>query len=162
MHRIRDARGLWHNAPAKINAVGPAGGMPSALARLNSLYGSLRSPVSRIGQRVVMLAVVLMGSGVMALVASEWEDMDRLPSVVAAVLGFGLFVLGGAGVCRVEWLLRRAIRREQTRIEALGGITRLTRCMACGYDLAGLGIDDDGCTVCPECGAAWVCEKPVE
>lgn len=28
-------------------------------------------------------------------------------------------------------------------------------CGACGYSLDRLPADDDGCTVCPECGAAW-------
>ena len=29
------------------------------------------------------------------------------------------------------------------------------RCGSCGYDLAMLPDEDDGCTVCPECSAAW-------
>lgn len=29
------------------------------------------------------------------------------------------------------------------------------RCGCCGYDLAKLPVAEDGCTVCPECGAAW-------
>lgn len=29
------------------------------------------------------------------------------------------------------------------------------RCGSCGYDLAKLPIAEDGCTICPECGAAW-------
>ena len=29
------------------------------------------------------------------------------------------------------------------------------RCGSCGYDLAKLPVAEDGCTVCPECGAAW-------
>ena len=28
-------------------------------------------------------------------------------------------------------------------------------CYVCNYDLANLNACDDGCTVCPECGAAW-------
>ncbi len=28
-------------------------------------------------------------------------------------------------------------------------------CLACTYDLSGIVAADDGCTVCPECGAAW-------
>jgi hypothetical protein len=28
-------------------------------------------------------------------------------------------------------------------------------CASCGYELAQLPPEDDGCTVCPECGAAW-------
>ncbi|MGD1914638.1 MAG: hypothetical protein ACFCBV_00405 [Phycisphaerales bacterium] len=29
------------------------------------------------------------------------------------------------------------------------------RCRACDYDLANLSPEADGCTVCPECSAAW-------
>ncbi len=29
------------------------------------------------------------------------------------------------------------------------------RCAACEYDLRLLSKDPDGCTICPECGAAW-------
>lgn len=29
------------------------------------------------------------------------------------------------------------------------------RCQACDYDLTSLSADPDGCTTCPECGAAW-------
>jgi len=28
-------------------------------------------------------------------------------------------------------------------------------CAACGYDLRSTPVAQDGCTVCPECGAAW-------
>ncbi len=28
-------------------------------------------------------------------------------------------------------------------------------CASCGFALAGLVTEDDGCVVCPECGAAW-------
>ena len=28
-------------------------------------------------------------------------------------------------------------------------------CASCGYSLANLSADVDGCTVCPECGSAW-------
>lgn len=28
-------------------------------------------------------------------------------------------------------------------------------CPSCRYDLAGLPVEPDGCTVCSECGAAW-------
>jgi hypothetical protein len=28
-------------------------------------------------------------------------------------------------------------------------------CPACGHNLRGVSTESDGCTVCPECGAAW-------
>ena len=32
-------------------------------------------------------------------------------------------------------------------------------CLACMQDLSGLAPQDDGCVVCPECGAAWRVER---
>lgn len=34
-------------------------------------------------------------------------------------------------------------------------VARSRRCPVCGYDLDGLAAEGDGCTLCPECGAAW-------
>ena len=34
-------------------------------------------------------------------------------------------------------------------------------CASCGYSLKGIHADADGCTVCPECGAAWKLPDPV-
>lgn len=40
-------------------------------------------------------------------------------------------------------------------------LIRLGRCASCGYALTGLTSEDDGCTVCPECGSAWKLPDPV-
>jgi hypothetical protein len=32
-------------------------------------------------------------------------------------------------------------------------------CPACGYEITDLPPAPDGCTVCPECGAAWRCRE---
>jgi hypothetical protein len=34
------------------------------------------------------------------------------------------------------------------------------RCPQCAYQLALLPLEPDGCTVCPECGAAWKLASP--
>lgn len=34
------------------------------------------------------------------------------------------------------------------------------RCRACDYALANLQAESDGCTICPECSAAWRLDKP--
>lgn len=36
-----------------------------------------------------------------------------------------------------------------------------SRCFGCGYDLKEMHADADGCTVCPECGAAWKLNAPL-
>ena len=47
-----------------------------------------------------------------------------------------------------------ALRRPLVRFAA-GACLRLRQCPSCGYRLADLPVQADGCTVCPECGAAW-------
>jgi hypothetical protein len=41
------------------------------------------------------------------------------------------------------------------RIYALHYLPMHSMCPACGHSLTGLAPESDGCTVCPECGAAW-------
>ncbi len=42
---------------------------------------------------------------------------------------------------RARWWVKRRLPHQQ--------------CAACEFSLAGLAPEPDGCTVCPECGAAW-------
>ncbi len=50
----------------------------------------------------------------------------------------------------IVWASRHFIRGRYPRIILAHGF-----CPACGYNLAQLDPHEDGCTVCPECGAAW-------
>ena len=57
------------------------------------------------------------------------------------------------------WALR-AFRRSMARnIVESWLLSRL--CIHCRYDLSRLESDFDGCTVCPECGAAWKLNAPL-
>lgn len=58
-------------------------------------------------------------------------------------------VLSSVLACLVVWQSRR-VEAQQT---ALGWVAT-GRCGACKYEL-GHVAETDGCTVCPECGAAW-------
>ncbi len=65
-------------------------------------------------------------------------------SVNAICLAFGVFVL---------WRSGRQDRLRRVRSAMLYHL----RCPHCGYLLTGLPIDsNDGATVCPECGCAWI------
>ena len=60
--------------------------------------------------------------------------------------GFALVsVLLGLSVIRDSGWLTRYMR----------GMISLRCCPECSYSLSGLECEADGCTVCPECGAAW-------
>jgi len=52
------------------------------------------------------------------------------------------------------WTMRRSIHFKD-RTELARSFLRFSRCPSCAYRIAGLEAEDDGCVVCPECGAAW-------
>lgn len=45
------------------------------------------------------------------------------------------------------------VRRSKRK--RLSQLSKTQACLACGYSLKNLPIEPDGCTICPECGAAW-------
>lgn len=63
-----------------------------------------------------------------------------------------------SGVVLVSWafsamgMATELPRERRRRCEALAA---RGRCGACGYDLAKVKTEPDGCRVCPECGTAW-------
>lgn len=61
------------------------------------------------------------------------------PVLVAAVL----FVVASYAVCRSLFVLQMALNRS------------VGLCPTCDHDLASRPPEDDGCTLCPECGSAW-------
>lgn len=69
---------------------------------------------------------------------------QALIGLASLTVPFGCSVRLGVGVAKV--LLRR--HRVRTRL-------RVRLCASCCYALAGLKPGEDGCTLCPECGAAW-------
>ncbi len=73
-----------------------------------------------------------------------------------------LFVIGMTGAFALgipAWLLglRWARRRKFDAISAI--YIDAGRCAGCGYTLADLAAEPDGCVVCPECGAAWRADR---
>jgi hypothetical protein len=49
----------------------------------------------------------------------------------------------------------RFVVRRADRIHAIHHMPAMGLCPACGYGIRGVPSEADGCTVCPECGAAW-------
>jgi hypothetical protein len=84
------------------------------------------------------LMVFRMSSG-----ALDVKDRTR-GLVVAALMG----IAGGYGFFRLNV-------RPPTTDGLLRMMKSAHRCVCCGYDLCGLASEQAGCTVCPECGAAW-------
>lgn len=58
----------------------------------------------------------------------------------------------------LAWLLCSRSRRSE--MKAIRFALERLSCPACAYDLTGAAPAKDGCTVCPECGAAWQMRSP--
>jgi hypothetical protein len=104
--------------------------------------GELRRAWGRVVRREKPIAYLLVPLLVLApMAAGFW-----LPAawfVPVSIAGFALLALGAA----VGVSVTRRIRML-TFLEC--GL-----CPACVYRLDGLAAEEDGCVVCPECGAAW-------
>jgi hypothetical protein len=82
----------------------------------------------------VRLAQMGLGTAIVRqVVGSLWAPVLLMIVVITA-----LMILGRS--------LRTVARRS---------CLRLGLCPACGYEIGSLPAATDGCTVCPECGAAW-------
>ncbi|MCA9306278.1 MAG: zinc ribbon domain-containing protein [Phycisphaerales bacterium] len=90
--------------------------------------------------------VILTGLGV-GVVSSIMDDYSVRTRVVLEGLR-AVVVLGGI---MAAFRVHAAIDAGRVRRE----LVYRKRCASCGYSLAELTMEDDGCTVCPECGAAW-------
>lgn len=86
-----------------------------------------------------IFATVLIG--VSLLWWKGWTDAFRLMFFLFAAAS-GWWTYRAMLPTRRMELIRRAMLRYR-------------RCPACAYRLSGLPLESDGCTVCPECGAAW-------
>lgn len=62
--------------------------------------------------------------------------------------------LGGIAIVMVNVIMRPVtLRNRSGYIDAL---LSMGRCAACGFAIGGAATESsDGCTICPECGAAW-------
>ncbi len=63
--------------------------------------------------------------------------------------GLATIVLATIAVAYIP-IEKRALRRITIAVDADPPV-----CAVCGYDMAGLHVEDDHCRICPECGAAW-------
>ena len=91
------------------------------------------------GEARVAYAVGLVVGIVIVVLPVSW--MVKAP--VIAVLIVSLFRL------YPHWQARARFAERRQHAE------RSARCPACWYSLAGVASVDDGCVICPECGAAW-------
>ena len=84
---------------------------------------------------------------------------DALTQLIKGSIPFAQFVqraLWYQGIWAIPFAFWKAARRSRFhRIRRT--MLRYLRCPHCGYDLRMLPTDpEDGATVCPECGCAWI------
>ena len=143
--QIRDDRGFVH----RLRAGGKRGRSESA-ANVQAIWEEYRGVVRGFGNP---LCHVLISGSCFAFAAflaiAAFPAISVLEESVwwwLHFLGAGLFVY--VGMRNPGWIRRRRDRLAEQ-------LARCDDCVACAYPLNGLAPEPDGCTVCPECGAAW-------
>jgi hypothetical protein len=122
---------------------------PQRTARLSATSHLARQPVTArevrrgIGYGLLVLPVMLIGA-----LAPSWLAFGlKLPwwaMILAAI------PLGAIPAILTIFLVRR------TAVDRIAhSYIAADYCASCGYDLKSIGPEEDGCRICPECGAAW-------
>jgi hypothetical protein len=109
-----------------------------------TVWKAARSRPRRLAARILVIALVLVGSRlIIQLARGRVDPFELLGSGISVVVIALLLVL-------YAWFAGR--RNDRRAIDAClsSGV-----CPGCGYTLAGLAVEDDGCRICPECAAAW-------
>ncbi len=103
----------------------------------------------------VPLRIANWGVGLCVFVLFAFLVATGVSLLLSLGLGIALFVLFRLLYAPV---LRRtrAYRRSESVIRQ---VLRVGVCPSCGYDLAGLPADGDGCVRCAECGSAWRADR---
>jgi hypothetical protein len=97
--------------------------------------------------------VIALAAG--AISAVLWQIVHMVCPLFGLPGLFAGFIILPTATAYLTWRLtlgavrRRCFRRLSSMYLSTG------RCPACHDSLAALNIEPDGCTVCPECGAAW-------
>ncbi len=130
---IEDSRGRMRSVfPVAVSwANDPKGAPTPARAGLGRLIS--------IGVPVAVLIVLAVG----------FTTVSRSP----ALLAVGVAVAGVLGASLV-WMTR-SMGSPAPTYDAFTALLANDFCPGCGYGIGDIRPEHDGCTVCPECGAAW-------
>lgn len=109
------------------------------------------------------LAVVLLGR------AAHWAAVWLLPRYfgegprvgselfIRIALSIGIYLF----LAVIAWIAMHACYHRLLIPELARAKLRRGKCASCSYPVADLQPATDGCTVCPECGAAWKLNAPI-
>ena len=104
-----------------------------------------------VGVAVFLLSVLGLGAVLLVRITRRLSGTLGLSPVTVGLMGLGIaaFVV----VASLRWS-RSRVTPEERRVLCAGLISS-RKCGACAYTLDSLLPEADGCTPCPECGAAW-------
>jgi hypothetical protein len=95
----------------------------------------------------ILLFMVAMRASKFAVPVGGWQgEVMRGGLVLAILLPFGLYNLRS--------------HRARAKQDLVRAYLASSRCPSCDYDLSAQPKDTDGCSMCPECGAAWKMASP--
>ena len=119
-------------------------GAPADL-RVAVLAANAHRPINRLRAMAIAAAVSVAIYPVVLIAVGRpifaWLSMPGLVASLVVSTVVGGLVQGARVKAHVENAVRMCLS--------------LRICPACGYDMTGLEPAPDGCTACPECGAAW-------
>ena len=151
--RIKDARGRLATQfdPVKAHLLNQATLIPAETLRAvaeDVLPGARRQRLIQVVSVVFGFLFVIGGNIVYFRCFSTWSGLDPVGIAIYAVQ---IIVLLSGPVI----VFRMA--RSQYAGRVATAMLRHLRCPHCGYDIRGLPRNpEDGATVCPECGCAWM------
>ena len=119
-------------------------GRPTELAGLGAQMS--RDEYGRVRRTAVTILIVLLGVVSIGAMAVIWLGAANRGEAIVRVAAMACVI---AAMC--SW---RITQRQRARA-LVSQLTRELKCPACCFDLARLPASADGCTQCPECGAAW-------
>ncbi len=134
-------------------------GRPVALCRVDGLGPDVDAGVRAAADaanplRMRRFAPGLLGVTALFLVMNllrRVRGASRTPLVTEALFQAASLVTSAAVLLGLAWVYARWHGAKMVRRAYLAGSV----CPSCGYSLAGLPAETDGCTVCPECSGAW-------
>jgi lysylphosphatidylglycerol synthetase-like protein (DUF2156 family) len=130
--RIRDARGRRHRTKRDRALASPAA---RGLAQRELHRHGIRLPNA--WRMIAMFIVLVVVTGLIMIGLGLDPRYAAFVAIAAVVL---LIIV-------VSTYLRRR--------HLVAALITARICPICGYDLHGLSVEPDACTVCPECGATW-------
>ena len=154
--RLKDARGrpVSLTDPVKLHLLNLRSSIPAETLRSMAddiMPGARRQRLIQLLSVALGFVVVVGGNIVYFRYLSSWKGLDPVNTTIYVVQV--IVILSGPVLA-----YRLARAKYVSRVASV--MLKHLRCPHCGYDLRGLPTaSEDGATVCPECGCAWILEN---